>query len=139
MTHQEKMVEIAAVRHKEPMSTWPDHTAEHRRTLNGNFMEDMDCLRCNLETAAAVEAVSNRIVPAEGKKAAIVSKLPGICRLSRVRELWRSGGLRQPEWRAGTLFFISLKEVVVWFKDMDKETAEEICELISAEMSLTES
>lgn len=44
---------IAAHRALSPPSTWPDHNGSHRRTLQGDWLQDDCCLRCQLEKYAA--------------------------------------------------------------------------------------
>ena len=52
--------ELAEAKCGEPMSTWPNHNDYHRRNLHpfagsrsGEMYFDEDCLRCQLERAAA--------------------------------------------------------------------------------------
>lgn len=47
---------IALVRWSDPMNTWPEHEARHEGTLMGSRLPDSECLRCHLESVAAVKA-----------------------------------------------------------------------------------
>lgn len=48
--------DIALLRYKDPMNTWPQHEERHERTLMGARLPDSECLRCHLERIAAAKA-----------------------------------------------------------------------------------
>jgi hypothetical protein len=58
--------------------------------------------------------------------------------LKQVQEKLRSGLVVSAVWEAGTLYFVKSNGKHLCTCDVDKKTAEDICELLSSELKLSE-